>query len=256
MSQLQKTIAKLQRREGPSIGFGPVNREQPKAMALVARVRSAAEARAALEAGADAVLFHFGDAATTAKEMEGVAGPKVAVGALLDRLTEDDASVLRAVGCDFVVSPPETTDSAAVDADQMGHVVIASESMEDNVLRALGPLGLDALYVERPHGPMKLAGQLGLVRIASFANTGLMATIDTSASISDLRVLRDSDLAAIASRLRAVPAPRKGKRGGNDVAIVPSVRPASPEEHEHEEEDDALDVANRMNAGTLDIRNA
>lgn len=252
MSQLQKTIAKLQRREGPSIGFGPVNREQPKAMALVARVRSANEARAALEAGADAVLFHFGDAATTAKEMEGVAGPKVAAGALLDRLTEDDAAALRAVGCDYVVSPLETTDSAAVDADRMGHVVIASESMEDNVLRALGPLGLDALYVERPHGPMKLAGQLGLVRIASFASTGLMATIDTSASVSDLRVLRDSgvvavvapasatpsDIAGIAGRLKAVPAPRKGKREGGDLAIVPSVRPTSTEEHEHEEEDE------------------
>ncbi len=252
MSQLQKTIARIQRREGPSIGFGPVNREQPRAMALVARVRSAAEARAALEAGADAVLFHFGDAATAAKEMEGVAGPKVAAGALLDRLTEEDAAVLRAARCDFVVSPLETTDSAAVDADQMGHVVIASESMEDNTLRALGPLGLDALYVERPHGPMKLAGQLGLVRIASFANTGLMATIDTQASVADLRVLRDSgvvavvapasatpaDLTELVARLKAVPAPRKGKREGGELAIVPAVRSAASEEHEHEEEED------------------
>jgi hypothetical protein len=134
----------------------------------------------------------------------------------------------------------------------MGHVVIASESMEDNTLRALGPLGLDALYIERPHGPMKLAGQLGLVRIASFANTGLMATIDTQASVPDLRVLRDSgvvavvapasatptDLNELAARLRAVPAPRKGKREGGELAIVPALRSPASEEHEHEEEED------------------
>ncbi|HQW51198.1 MAG TPA: hypothetical protein PL082_04005, partial [Tepidiformaceae bacterium] len=66
MSQLQKTIARLQRRDGPAIGFGPVSREQPRAMALIALVSSATQARAALDAGADAVLFQAGDAAAAA----------------------------------------------------------------------------------------------------------------------------------------------------------------------------------------------
>lgn len=253
MSQLQKTIAKFQRRDGPAIGFGPVSREQPKAMALVARARSADEARAALEAGADAVLLHFGDAATAAKELQGVTGPKIAAGVLLDTFSEADAETLHAAGCDFVISPLDTTDSGAIDNDKMGHVVIASESLEDNTLRSLGPLGLDALYVERPHGAMKLAGQLGLVRIASFAGTGIMATIDAGASVTDLRVLRDSgvvavvapasstpaDLAEIVTRLKAVPPPRKARReGSGDMALVPSVRAAAEEEEEHEHEDD------------------
>jgi hypothetical protein len=253
MSQLQKTIAKLQRRDGPAIGFGPVSREQPKAMALIARVRSADEARAAIEAGADAVLFHFGDAATAAKALHGVAGPKVAAGVLLDALSEADAETLRAAGCDFVVSPLETTDSSAVDTEKMGHVVIASESLEDNILRSLGPLGLDGLYVERPHGAMKLAGQLGLVRIASFASTGIIATIDAGASVSDLRVLRDSgvvavvapasssptDIAEIVTRLKAVPPPRKSRReGAGDMALVPTLKVAPDEEEEHEHEED------------------
>ncbi len=253
MSQLQKTIAKLQRRDGPAIGFGPVSREQPKAVGLIARVRSSAEASAAFEAGADAVLFHFGDAATAAKALDGVAGPKIAAGVLLDALSEADAETLRAAGCDFVVSPLETTDSGAVDNEKMGHVVIASESLEDNILRSLGPLGLDGLYVERPHGAMKLAGQLGLVRIASFASTGIIATIDAGASVSDLRVLRDSgvvavvapassspaDLAEIVTRLKAVPPPRKSRREGTgDMALVPSVKVAPDEEEEHEHEDE------------------
>ena len=57
MSQLQKRIHKIQRREGPGIGFGRVTREQPRAMALIATARNAAEAQAALDAGADAVLL-------------------------------------------------------------------------------------------------------------------------------------------------------------------------------------------------------
>jgi len=253
MSQLQKTIAKLQRRDGPAIGFGPVSREQPKAMALIARVRSSAEASAALEAGADAILFHFGDAATAARALEGFAAPKLAAGVLLDALSEADAETLRGAGCDFVVSPLETTDSGAVDNEKMGHVVIASESLEDNILRSLGPLGLDGLYVERPQGAMKLAGQLGLVRIASFAGTGIIATVDAGASVSDLRVLRDSgvvavvapassspaDLAEIITRLKAVPPPRKSRReGAGDMALVPSLKVAPDEEEEHEHEDE------------------
>jgi hypothetical protein len=101
---------------------------------------------------------------------------------------------------------------------------------------------------------MKLAGQLGLVRIASFASTGIMATVDAGASVSDLRVLRDSgvvavvapasssaeDLAEIVTRLKAVPPPRKGKReGAGDMALVPSVKAAAaPEEDDGEEEDE------------------
>jgi len=253
MSQLQKTIARLQRRDGPAIGFGPVSREQPRAMALVATATTTAEAKAALDGGADAVIFRLGDAAAAATAMAGVAGPKVAAGALLPALTESDAETLRAAGCDFAVCALETTDSGAVDPEKMGHVVIAHATVEDNTLRSLAPLGLDALYVERPAGPMKLSTQLGLVRLASFSGAGLMATIDASASVSELRVLRDSgvvavvapagaapaDLSALGSRLKEVPAPRKPRReGGGDMALVPSVKSSAADDEDGEEEEE------------------
>lgn len=248
MSQLQKIIARIQRREGPAIGFGRVPREQPRAMALLATVRDAAAARAALDAGADAVLFLAGSAALAADQLRGVAGPKVAAGVSLPVLSVADAEKLREAGCDFVVSPLETTDSAAVDVEKMGHLVVASESIEDNALRALGPLGLDGLFVQRAHGPMKLSEQLGLVRLASFSNTGLVVTVDLASSAADLRVLRDSgavaivapegasaaDIASLNERLRAVPAPRKARSDSNQVALVPSLIGG----HDHDEEDD------------------
>ncbi len=254
MSQLQKTIARIQRREGPAIGFGRVSREQPRAMALVATVRAAAEARAALEAGADAVLFIAGSAALVAPQLREVTGPKVAAGVSLPVLSVADAETLREAGCDFVISPLETTDSAAVDTEKMGHLVVASEAIEDNTLRALAPLGLDGLFVQRAHGPMKLSEQLGLVRLSSFSSTGLVVTVDLAASTADLRVLRDSgvvaivapegataaDLASLNDRLRAVPAPSRRRSDGTQVALVPSLMGAHAG-HDDDEEDDEED---------------
>ncbi len=252
MSQLQKTISRLQRREGPGIGFARVHRDQPKAMALVATVGSADEATKALGAGADAVLFQAGSASIAASAMKDITGDRVAAGVALPVLSVKDAEALAEAGCDFVVSPLETTDSAAVDTERMGHLVNVSENMEDNTLRSLGPLGLDALFVQRPAGSMKLGEQLGLVRLASFSGTGLMVTVPNGIDVADLRVLRDSgvvavvaaagaspdDLKGIAERLQAVPPPRKGKREGNDIAIVPSSRGGGEHEHDDDGGDD------------------
>jgi hypothetical protein len=237
MSQLQKIIARIQRREGPAIGFGPVSREQPRAMALLAAVRAAPAARAALDAGADAVIFVAGSASLAAEQLREVAGPKVAAGVSLPVLSVADAETLREAGCDFVISPLETTDSAAVDVSKMGHLLVAGDAVEDNTLRALGPLGLDGLFVQRAHGPMKLSEQLGLVRLSSFSNTGLIVTVDPSAADADLRVLRDSGVVAIVApegasaadfaflneHLRAVPPPRRARSESSQVALVPSL---------------------------------
>lgn len=252
MSQLQKRIQKLQRREGPGIGFGRVSREQPRAMALIATARNAAEIQAALDAGADAVLVDAGGATAAAAAMKGIASEKLAVGCGLASLSEADAEALNAAHCDFVVSPLDTTDSAAVDTEKMGQVVVATLDMDDNTLRALGPLGLDGLFVQRSTGAMTLAQQLGLVRLASFASTGLIVTVDAAAAVGELRVLRDSGalgvvvpagtstdaLTALGETLRAVPAPKKGKREGGDIAIVPASKAGGHDEEGGEEEDD------------------
>lgn len=252
MSQLQKRIHKLQRREGPGIGFGRVTREQPRAMALIATARNAAEAQAAIDAGADAVLLDAGGASAAAAAMKDVASEKLAVGTGLASLSEADAGALNEAHCDFVVSPLETTDSAAVDTEKMGQLVVATLDMDDNTLRALGPLGLDGLFVQRDPGPMTLAQQLGLVRLATFASTGLIVTVDPTANAAELRVLRDSGTLAVVApagassdalktlgeTLKAVPAPKKGKREGSDIAIVPASKGGAHEEHEVEEPED------------------
>lgn len=249
MSELQKKIGRMQRREGTTMGFGAAVREQPRAMLLAVVANDAKAGRKAVEAGADVVILETASAKAVISDVEALAADKTTVGVWTSALDEAGAEELVKAGCDFVVSSLEGTASAAVDTERMGQLVAADEAMADTTLRSLAPLGLDGLFVERPTGAMTLAQQLGLVRLSSFASSQLMATIDAGATVSDLRVLRDSGVATVVvaagttvdqikrvvDALKAVPAPRKGGKGeGREMAIVPT----SSGGHSHEEEDD------------------
>lgn len=251
MSQLQKNIARIGRREGPAIGFGRAAREQPRAMLLAVLVSQTANARALLEAGADAAIVCAGNNADAKSIIEALAGKDTIVGAWVSALDEAGAEALHGAGCDFVISTLEGTASAAVDTDRMGQVVAVDGGMEDTMLRALGPLGLDGLFLERGDEPMTLAMQLELVRLSSFSGAPLLATAGPETPVSELRVLRDSGTAvvvppegttpeqvkALLERLKAVPPPKRLKRTGGEMALVPSMA-AAREEHEHEEEEE------------------
>lgn len=250
MSQLQKKIQRIQRREGPRLGFGPSVREQPRAMLLGVLVNDAAGARAAAAAGADVVILQTTDASSAVAAVKGAEAKDTAIGAWLPALDEASATALREGGCDFAVGTLEGTASAAVDSEAMGQVIVAGEDMDDTTLRALAPLSLDGLFVAREGGPMTLAQQLGLVRLASFSGTPLLVTVAIAISVSELRVLRDSgvgvvvapatasppELEALNANLRAVPAPKRGRRDGADIAIVPAAAAAAG--HEHDDGDD------------------
>lgn len=251
MSELQKKFGRLQRREGPGIGFGQRNREQPRAMLLGAVVNDEAAGKAALGAGADVLVMKAAEAAKAAGAVKKLTEDKTTVGVWTDTLDEASAEALSKAGCDFVISTLEGTSSAAVDTDRMGQLVVASNGLDDTTLRSLAPLGLDALFVERPSGAMTLAEQLKLVRLASFASTPLITTVEGGASVADLRVLRDSGVVAVilpsgasaeqikglVESLKAVPAPKRGKGDGREIALVPSLPGAQHEEEEEEEPD-------------------
>ncbi|MCC6418556.1 MAG: hypothetical protein IT429_10000 [Gemmataceae bacterium] len=251
MSDLQKRIGRVQRREGPRIGFGAVTREQPRAMLLGVSVADAEAARAAVAAGADAVIVR-GDVESAAAVLGALREEKLCAGAHVETLDDTGAERLRAAGCDFVVSTLEGTAATAVDADKMGQVLAMSPDADDNTLRAVGSLGLDALFVDRAGLPTTLRGQLELVRLASFSGTPLLVTVAASATPAELRVLRDSggvmivppegstaeELQALVARLKAVPAPKRMRRDGQEMALVPSLPHAAHEDEEVEEPDE------------------
>ena len=159
MSQLQKKINNMGRREG-GVGFNRATQEKPRAMLLGAMVASAADAKKSLEAGADVVILHAANASDAAKAIADAAAAKAALGALVPSLDDAGAEALRKAGCDFVISPLESTSSTAVDTDKMGHVVALPDEIGDSTLRALGPLGLDGLYVEHLDGALTLSSVL------------------------------------------------------------------------------------------------
>lgn len=247
MSQLQKKISRIGRRESSGIGFGNARREQPRAMLLGVLASDAAAAKAALGAGADVVIAQ-GDAGKAKGVLRGVAGNGQAAGVWTRELDEAGAAVLQEAGCDFVVGTLEGIASEAVDTEKMGLVLEVTAEISDTTLRALPPLGLDGLLFERTPGAMKLADQLELVRLASFSGSPLLVPVGAETTAAEFRVLRDSGVAvavapegttaeqikALVKRLEEVP-PRKGRREAAEIALVPAV--AARQEHDHEEDD-------------------
>jgi hypothetical protein len=171
---------------------------------------------------------------------------------IIPSLDDAGAETLRKAGCDFVVTTLAGAVATAVDPEKMGHVVAVVDAIEDTTLRALGPLGLDGLYIEHTANAMSLAGQLELVRLSSLAGTPLIAAIGGNPTVGELRVLRDSGVAVVvapegttadglntlAELLKAVPPPRKPRREGGEIALVPSVVGAEVEEEGEEEEEE------------------
>ena len=243
MSKLSKKITRIQRREGGSFGFGAAHREEPRAMLLGVFAANGTAVGGAITAGADIVVIRGKDAA---KAIEGASAKDAAVGAWVDSLDGAAADALHAAGCDFVVSGLGGTDATAVDTDRMGQVIVQEGTLDDAILRALGPLGLDCIFVNHDGGAMTLLQQLELVRVASFASTPLMVTVAADAGVAELRVLRDSGAAVVIApdgtsaaalselgeRLRQIPTSKRGRDNGREMAIVPSTA------GHHDEEDD------------------
>lgn len=243
MSKLSKKITRIQRREGGGFGFGAAHREQPRAMLLGVFAADAAAIAGAGAAGADVVVVRGKDAA---KAVASASGADAAVGAWVESLDSKTADALHAAGCDFVVSGLGGTDATAVDTDRMGQVIVQESVLDDTTLRALGPLGLDCIFVNHDGGVMTLLQQLELVRVASFASTPLMVTVAADAGLPELRVLRDSGAAVVVApagtsaealselgeRLQQIPTSKRGRDNGREMAIVPSTA------GHHDEEDD------------------
>jgi len=148
MSDLGKRIGRVMRREVTGgLGFGAARSEKPRAMLLAVLAASGESAKAAVAAGADVAIVDGLAPAEAAAIVKGI--EKGCTGARLAVFDEAGAKALKDAGCDFVISPIDGTASAAVDPESMGQVIVATSDISDTTLRALPPLGLDALYVER-----------------------------------------------------------------------------------------------------------
>lgn len=248
MSQLQKVIERVQRGEGPRIGFGTLTREKPRAMALGALCQDGDSAKAAIEAGADFVVFRAQDTRGAVEAIKATGEVKAPLGAWLSEVRADDADALAEAGADFVASPLEGTGAEAVDTERLGHILAVTNDLEEGLLRSLGPLGLDGMFVKRPDGEMTLQQQVEMTRLSALSGMSLLVSTPADISTGALRVLRDSgtvavvaaegaapdDIKGLNERLRSIPVRRSRGRQG-ETPFIPSVR--QEEEHEHDHED-------------------
>jgi len=252
VSKLQKAIDRLRRPEGRPVGFVATPRERPKAMLLGTLVRDPSQLRPAIEAGADLVIAHAAEPDGFEAALAAYRDDKVPIGIWLPHVDEPLANALAAAGWDFVVSTLEGTRAGAIDPDKLGHVAafLDTEQVPDAVLRALGPLEVDAVLVKRTAGDFTLRQEAELVRVTTLSGAPLLVVVGHEPSAAEIRALRDCGSAAVIlpegataeqiasgqALLRAVGPRKRSRREGAEIALVPSL--ASLHLHEEEEEEE------------------
>jgi hypothetical protein len=249
LSKLKKAIERAGKRDSTPLGFTRVEQEKRRAMLLCVQANSDGDASKARDAGVDVVMVATDDAGKAGAAIKAANG--VVAGTVVADLSNDSAAKLAEAGVDFIASPFDKTAATAVDTGRTGHVIAIDGEHDDATLRALAPLGLDALLVDRGAEALTLQQQAKFVRVAQLTSTPLLFKVAPSIEVDELRVLRDSggagvvlpagtsasDIEAVNKRLREVPDPRRGDRSA-DVAVLPALLGRS---HEHDDDGDEPD---------------
>ncbi|MSQ42555.1 MAG: hypothetical protein EXR65_05945, partial [Dehalococcoidia bacterium] len=147
MSKLRTRLRDTTRRRPDAIGFaasrGPSH--QPRQILIIAEVADEAATRAAIAAGADAILFTGTVAGppTAIAPIIAAAAP-APVGARIAAATAADTAALATAGADFLLCGDEHTAAAALLDNRLGYILAATDTSDDG-LRLLRPLLLDAV---------------------------------------------------------------------------------------------------------------
>ena len=192
MSKLADAIRRTLRTESAPMGFG-ASRSQPKATMLVGLLVPAASASAA--SGADVLVIDgrkgtpsAADVRASGETLTGVWGRNVDRGAVAE---------LRKAGADFLLFEADSTPAAALLDDDIGYVLALPGTPEETYLRSLGPLNLDAFFLEELPSPLTVARQLELTRIGVFGGKPVMARVKAEADASELECLRAAGVAVL-----------------------------------------------------------
>jgi hypothetical protein len=239
MSKLSDAIRRTLRAEAAPMGFGAA-RSAPKATMLVGLLQSGA----AGAAGADLLLLDGRTSTPSAEEVEeakeGNSG--AVVGLLAGQVQRETLSELRSRGLDFVVFDAEKTPASALLEEDVGFVLALPDKAEDEFMRSLDSLQLDAVYIEDLPSPLTVASGLRLMR----SRRPIIARVSSAAGNAELETLRASGVAVVLTEdssavemlkqaVLALP-PRRVRREERPTVAVP--RTAVQQEQHEEEEDD------------------
>jgi hypothetical protein len=194
MSKLAESIRKAGKQEPAPIGFAAAAAKttSPSVLVIVNAGNDSGKAAEALNKGADAVLLDL-----DAGKLRGAKLPDGAVvGVMAGNAGREEAAALREAGADFLVISEASRGDALLD-EKLGFVITAPYDAEDNRLRLLGELSLDAVLVTAPETPVTVAGALALRRLAAFVRAPLLVETGAGAEAGLLHLLRESGAAGI-----------------------------------------------------------
>lgn len=211
MSKFRTRIRDIGHAPG-GMGFSAIARqERPRYVIVVAEASSAAEATAAVEAGADAILL--------TGAMPAGLSVKVPVGVRIEDATHADVAAARDAGADFFLFDDGRSHAAALTVDDIGSVLILGADQDEQRLRSVGAIDLDAVLVEADADLITVREQIELRRVAAFTGAPLLLRAIGRPDAAMLEAWRDAGAPAVLvsaaettatlEAARAVPAPRR-----------------------------------------------
>ncbi|MBI2958088.1 MAG: hypothetical protein HYY32_04515 [Chloroflexi bacterium] len=251
MSRLLQKIKSITESSAPAVGFRTAATSTMTRGPLLAAVLAhpdARSAKAAVEAGADALLAQTSDA----KAWEDIV--KAAAGAPCGPFLpggDADLKALEEAGCDFVSFSPSTAPARWLRVEGLARIARVPYGAEVSSLRGIDKVGIDAVVLENEGSADFLSVQqlMNCHFLVAALNRPLLAAIPASASAEDVAALWDAGVDGLVvaegglARLRelhkivtAMP-PRSKKRAGKETVLLPQMgQPAAPAEEEDDEE--------------------
>jgi hypothetical protein len=262
MSRLIDNLERLSAGRAQPLGFSAaMNRVKTSPMLVVASVPAGNKELATLAAdgGADALLSPVRDwpAEKEALARMGEVNREVPWGVSLESPRREQIEQLIELGCDFVLLTPGETPASVLHEEKIGKVLSIDPSLEENLVRAISRLSIDAvvLNVEAGKEPVLTVRDLmAYERLATVAGKHIIAVLPAGLPADDLEslwglgvravVLDMSEgqpaerLAEIKERMEKLPQSRK-RSSERFTAVLPrAVEQPAGEPSEDDDEDD------------------
>ncbi len=238
MSKFRTRIRDVGRAPG-GMGFAAIARaERPRYVLVVAEVSSAADATAAAEAGADAVVLTAGVPAGLSL--------RIPLGVRIEDATRSEVAAAHEAGADFFLFDDGRTHAAALTVDGMGAVLLLGADQDEQRLRTVAAIDLDAVLVEAEADVITVREQIELRRVAAFVGAPLLIRSAGRPDAAVLEAWRDAgapavlvpaaDVVATLEAAAQVPAPKRVDE--RRLPMLGGLTREADDGHDHDDDDD------------------
>lgn len=250
MNKLVQKLKGVAESAAPAMGFRPASiatkSRGPLLVAVLAHP-DAKSAKAAIDAGADAVLAKTSDTKVVSDVVD--SGRDVPFGIDAAGAEGVDLPALKEAGCDFVVFSPATAPASWLRVEGLARVARVSPAADATSLRGLDRVGVDAVLLDKDADDDFVSVQFVMTGYYLVGALGkpVMAMLPSGATTDEVAALWDAGVDGIVAE--AAPArlkdlrkaiaslpPRSRKKGGREIALLPRI--SAEAEPPAEEEDD------------------